>query len=282
MILRNDNIIKCKPFLKWAGGKQQIIKYMLKSVPNDFFCRTYYEPFLGGGSLFFALQPQKAILSDLNEHLILAYKYIRVYPELIADYLKVHKQNNSQNYYYRIRKTYNQTTKYSASQAARLIYLNKSCFNGIFRVNQKGKFNVPYGQRENPPLPTRSELKQISKILRNTQLSNESFEKVLVTIPQNAFVYLDPPYPPLNGTSFFTHYTVDRFNENDQKKLARIVYALHFRGCKFMLSNADTKLIRKLYNKFKITKIPVIRYITCKKIRHKVSEVIITNYEVMR
>lgn len=175
---------------------------------------------------------------------------------------------------------YNRSTNSAAAQAGRLIYLNKACFNGIFRVNQKGEFNVPYGKIQRPALPSPEELRSISRALKSTRLFAAPFEQVLLSLKRNDFVYLDPPYPPLNSTSCFNHYTPDRFSESDQRKLARLVKVLHYRGCLFMLSNADTKLIRHLYKKFKITKIPVIRYITCQKVRQKVRELVITNYEV--
>ena len=269
-----------KSFLRWAGSKRQIRSYLLAKLPRDINSRVYYEPFLGAGSLFFALRPKKAELSDVNEHLIYCYKCVRNFPDRIASYLEEHMRKNSESYYYQIRSLYNRTSHYIPVQAARLIYLNKACFNGIFRVNQKGEFNVPYGKIERPALPNAEELNSISRALKSAHLVDTPFEQVLLSLKRNDFVYLDPPYPPLNGTSCFNHYTPNGFTESDHRKLARLVKLLHWRGCLFMLSNADTKQTRSLYSKFKTTEIPVIRYITCKKVRHKVQELVITNYEV--
>jgi len=268
-----------KPFLKWAGGKQQIVKLLLQCLPADVENRTYREPFLGGGSLFFALQPKKAILSDANKHLIQCYKWVRDRPDLIAEYLQEHYKNNSEKYYYKIRELYNQSTN-STAQAARFIYLNKACFNGIFRVNKSGAFNVPYGKRQNPNLPNIHHLRDVSKVLASAEFTAKAFEKALEGVNKNDFIYLDPPYPPLNNTSCFTHYTCDKFMNKDQERLAGVVRDLDTAGCLFMVSNAHTQKIRQLYRQFNISPLSVTRFITCKSVRRKVEELIITNYEV--
>jgi len=268
-----------KPFLKWAGGKQQIVKHLLARLPGNVKERTYREPFLGGGSLFFALQPKKAVISDANEHLIHCYKWVRERPNLIAEYLRDHEQKNSEEYYYKVREFYNKATN-SAAQAARFIYLNKACFNGIFRVNMNGIYNVPYGKRKHPAFPSIDHLGNVSKALESATLLVKSFEDALRGVNKNDFVYLDPPYPPLNSTSYFTHYTSDKFNNKDQEKLASVVKDLDRTGCLFMISNADTERIQQLYKRFRIMPLSVTRFITCKSTRHKVDELVITNYEV--
>ena len=266
-----------EPFIRWAGGKQKIINKLLSFLPADIRSRNYKEPFLGAGSLFFAIQPENAILSDANEHLINCYRYIKSDSALVYRYLASHSRNTNKDYYYRIRKLYNESPP-SAAQSARFIYLNKTCFNGIFRVNKKNKFNVPYGWKEPPSLPSKAMLKKASIALKNAELLAWPFNSILNKVTANDFVYLDPPYPPLNGTSYFTHYTKERFGNDDQIQLAEFVYSISKIGAKFMMSNADTELIRELYNRYNIYDISVTRWITCKSKKHKVSELVITNY----
>ncbi len=241
--------------------------------------RKYHEPFVGAASLFLAVQPERAILSDANAHLIACYKWIRNSPDLVAEYLQKHRGNNSEKYYYQIRDLYNRTES-SAAQAARFVYLNKACFNGIFRVNTEGEFNVPYGKKEPPAIPTREELQAVGKLLKGTTLHARTFESALEDVEKGDFVYLDPPYPPLNGTAYFTHYTAERFGEADQKKLATAVKNLDKRGAKFMMSNADTKLIRRIYSGNTFFEVSVIRFVSCKAKKHKAKELIITNYSI--
>lgn len=277
MKINNDSDKKQKPFIKWAGGKQQLIGQLLSLLPKDILAKRYHEPFLGGGALFFSLQPKISYLSDANDHLVNCFQFVRENPELIYSYLKKHEALNSETYYYKMRQTYNKMG-YSFAQAARFIYLNKSCYNGIFRVNRKGKFNVPCGRKKTLAIPDRGALKRCSKILQTAKIFTASFESALEDVDSNDFIYLDPPYPPLNGTSYFTHYTKDKFGDLDQEKVASIVKSLDSEGCLFMVSNADTKKIRKLYKNFHVTSLSVTRFITCKKTRHRVKELIITNY----
>jgi DNA adenine methylase len=249
--LNGNPIPKIGPFLRWAGGKRQLRKVLLNFLPEDIGQRTYREPFLGGGSLFFALRPKTAILSDANEHLIRCYKFVRDEPSLVGRYLHSHSARDGEAYYYRVREEYNRS-EFSAAQAARFIYLNKTCFNGIFRVNSKGKFNVPYGGKESPAIPSGSDLISIATILKNTSLKASSYEKALENASKGDFIYLDPPYPPLNGTAYFTHYTIDRFSVQDQTNLADRVNELDRGRCLFMISNADTPVIRRLYRKYEL------------------------------
>jgi DNA adenine methylase len=275
----STTVAKVRPFLRWAGGKRQLRRVLLEFLPSDIDSRTYREPFLGGGSLFFALQPEAAVLSDANEHLIRCYEFVRDQPSRVARYLQFHALRNSESYYYKVRDEYN-VSHFSAAQAARFIYLNKTCFNGIFRVNTKGQFNVPYGWKESPAIPNKKELATVAVTLKNASLQASSFEKALKDSSRGDFIYLDPPYPPLNGTAYFTHYTSDRFSEQDQRRLATCIHGLDRSGCLFMISNADTPLIRRLYGKYQLVSLPVTRYLTCKSVRHKVKELVITNYEV--
>jgi len=238
----------------------------------------YREPFAGGAALFFALRPARAVLTDANEHLIRCYAHVRTRPTLISRYLAQHARRTSESYYYAVRDKYNQS-RFSAAQAARFIYLNKTCFNGIFRVNTHGTFNVPYGRKEPPALPTPSELQALARALRAATLRTARYTSILPTIGRDSFVYLDPPYPPLNGTAYFQHYTIDRFSMQEQERLAALVASLHKRGALFMMTNADLPLIRRLYKGFRFHPMRVTRYVSCKSQRHVVQELIITNYE---
>lgn len=266
-----------RPLLRWIGGKQQLLGDLLRHLPANIEELDYCEPFLGAGSLFFALAPSSARVSDLNGHLIDCYRCVRDNPDLIARYLGTHKSKDSSEYYYCQRDLYN-TGSLSAAQAARFIYLNKTCFNGVFRVNLQGKFNVPYGHKKTPAIPSLRELRDASAILMKADVRHETYEVAISAVGKGVFVYLDPPYPPLNGTSYFTHYTPDRFGVDDQRKLAGTVSALHERGGLFLMTNADTPLIRDLYRDFNIVRLPVTRFVTCKKKRHQVFELVITNY----
>jgi DNA adenine methylase len=268
-----------QPFLRWAGGKRQIVRELIDLLPADIDGRLYREPFLGAGALFFALRPKRAVLSDANDHLMKSYEYVRDDWKNVARYLGQHAVRNSQSYYYQVRKTYNGSA-YSAAQAARFIYLNKTCFNGIFRVNRKGQFNVPYGWKEPPAIPTADDLRKVADALCGAELQTASFESVLAGVAPRDFLFLDPPYPPLNGTAYFTHYTTGRFNRIDQEWLAGWVRRLDAKGCHFMMTNADTDKIRRLYRGFHFTRLPVTRFITCKSVRHKVKELVITNYDL--
>jgi DNA adenine methylase len=266
-----------RPFLRWAGGKSQIVDELLTLLPQDIHTRLYREPFLGGGALFFALRPTRAVLSDANEHLIRCYEYIRDDSNGVARYLQGHGSRNSESYYYKIRATYNKS-RYSAAQAARFIYLNKSCFNGIFRVNRKGQFNVPYGWKEPPAIPMASDLRRIAGALQGATLRTASFASMLADVSPDDFAFLDPPYPPLNETAYFTHYTTGRFNSVDQEWLAGWVRKVDAKGCPFMMTNADTDKIRRLYRGFRFVRLPVTRFITCKRNRYLVCELVVTNY----
>jgi DNA adenine methylase len=178
-----------------------------------------------------------------------------------------------------VRKLYNRSPR-GVARAARFLYLNRTCFNGVFRVNTNGEYNVPYGHKESPRFPSESELIQASAALERAVLEVQDYQTALLSAKRGHFVYLDPPYPPLNGTSYFTHYTADRFGEDDQKKVATIAKSLHERGCLFLLSNADTLTIRRLYRGFNVHRLSVTRWVTSSRRKHRVGELIITNYSV--
>lgn len=231
--------------------------------------------------MFFTLQPMASFLSDVNEDLIECYRRVRDDPKLVHRYLSQHASQNCDDYYYKIRDQYN-SSKPSTSQAARFIYLNRTCFNGIFRVNEKGEYNVPYGYKKSPVFPSCDELQAISKLLSYTTLESGTFDEVLEKNqpPAGDFVYLDPPYPPLNGTSYFTHYTASRFSWDDQEKVARMASQLTANGVLVMVSNANLESIRNLYSQWFFYPLPVVRWIAAHGKRYKVSELVITNYPV--
>jgi DNA adenine methylase len=268
-----------QPILRWAGGKRYLIQELLSHLPTQIEKRRYHEPFLGAGSLFFALNPQRAVLADANEHLVRCYEKVRDDPDGIAIYLREHARRTGEKYFYQVRRLYN-SSSFSTAQAARFVYLNRTCFNGIFRVNRQGEFNVPYGWKEPPPLPDRTHLREAGTALEKARLHAVPFEESLKYVRRNDFVYLDPPYPPLNGTANFTHYTADRFDTTDQARLAFEVRRLADLGALFMMSNADTHLVRRLYRGFAMTRLKVTRFITCKAVKHAVRELLITNYDV--
>ncbi len=272
--------IEPQPFLRWAGGKQRQATALARYLPPNLHNLRYVEPFAGAGSLFFRANPRVALLADLNPHLMQAYSQVRDNPRLVARMLKAYRRADSEDYYYQVRSEYNSSLRRaSATQAARFIYLNRTCFNGIFRVNRAGYFNVPYGKKHKPVFPSEEHLIAASRRLRRTQLRCQCFRDTLRQLKGNSFfVYLDPPYPALNGTSYFSHYTKDRFNEQDQKDLAALTTKLASAGVQLMLSNADTDLIRHLYADFNITTLSVTRSITCKSSKVQVRDLVVTNY----
>lgn len=232
--------------------------------------------------MFFALAPKTAHLSDANSELMACYEQVREKPELMYKYLRSHLSKTSEEYYYRIRDQYNRSRfRQSAAQAARFIYLNRTSFNGIYRVNLKGEYNVPYGFKEPPPMPTLDQLRVASKLLKNAALSDKSFDEALSGNAPEAgdFLYLDPPYPPLDTTTAtFAHYTKARFSWEDQERVAEIGNRLAQRGCYVMVSNLDTEAVRKLYRGWSITALPVARFISANGHRYKAGELVITRY----
>lgn len=279
MEVRNQQprFVQVRPILRWVGGKQLLIKQLLRYCPLDARERRYYEPFLGGASLFLALNPKAAFLSDANSQLINAYRQICKHPVKVAKLFQQMSEKDSTKFYYSTRTLYN-GARSSVLQTARFLYLNRTCFNGIFRVNKINKFNVPYGHKAKPWFPNSAELRAFAGAFRYARIFVEDYQQALTRPRSGDFVYLDPPYPPLNGTSNFAHYTMDRFGVQNQHDLADQVKELDQRGCLVMVTNADTKLIRKLYRGLNLHTIEVTRYVTCKAIRHQVRELVISNY----
>ncbi len=269
-----------RPFLKWAGGKGRLIQQYIPYFPTYF--KTYYEPFLGGGSVFFYLherQPAKAFLTDINAELITTYLCVRDDVEKLIDLLKEHQLQHSKDYYYRIRTTIEST---ELKKAARLIYLNKTCFNGLYRENSKGEFNVPMGKYKKPNICDFSNLRLASIALQSAEIEIRSFEKVLNYASNSEdFVYFDPPYYPVSTTSNFTSYSRYAFNENEQYRLRDVFVELAQRGVRVMLSNSDTSFIRNLYKDFHIYTILAGRAINSNaKKRGKINELLVSSYSI--
>lgn len=272
-----------RPFLKWAGGKRQLLPEIKKYVPKKY--NTYYEPFLGGGAILFYLQPKHATINDSNTELINCYEVIRdSLDELIED-LKKHE--NEESYYYEMREL-DRTSTYKdnynkVKRASRILYLNKTCYNGLFRVNSHGQFNVPFGRYKNPNILDEAVLRAVNKYLNNNKVKvfNADFEKSVLDAKKGDFVYFDPPYDPVSQTASFTGYDVNGFDKEEQKRLKSVFDDLTSRGCQALLSNADTDFIVDLYgSRYKIEKIAATRAINSNALkRGKITEVLIRNYE---
>jgi len=273
-----------KPFVKWAGGKRQLMSELEKNFPTKF--GTYLEPFLGGGAVMFDLLTKapnlKCNVSDLNSDLVLAYVTIRDRSEKLIESLENHSKNyhkDSTGYYYEVRK---QEPKNQIDKVSRLLFLNKTCFNGLYRVNSKGKFNVPLGRYTNPNIVNRENLQSVSKILQSEKIkiSCRDFSSIIKDAKKGDFVYFDPPYQPVSDTASFTSYTHRDFTEDDLERLADLADQLNSKGCNVMLSNSNSKTVKKMFSSgWRIKEIKANRAINSnsqKRTGHK--EIIIKNY----
>jgi DNA adenine methylase len=264
-----------KPFIRWVGGKRQLLPELLPRVPDNYNC--YWEPMLGGGALFFALQPEVAHISDCNFELINAYQHIQNHPHDLIEELKNYP--NEEDFYYAIRENHDPETP--LKRAARFVYLNKTCFNGLYRVNKQGKFNVPYGHRKNIDVVSEENILACNQLLNTgkVHIGLSDFSNVAKLATKNDFVYLDPPYVPLSVTSSFTQYTVDGFNESDQERLLNMCNELTEKNVKWMQSNSSAPLVYDLYKDYTIEEVTAKRNISASVSGRKpVKEVIIKNY----
>lgn len=293
--MKSDTLVRGKfnplvrPFLKWAGGKRQLLPEIVKYVPKMTSKHTYYEPFLGGGALLFELQRPKAVINDRNKELINCYKVIRDSLDELMEELSKDKYSNSETSYYEMRDLDRSTKKYEilseVEKAARIIYLNKTCYNGLFRVNSQGQFNVPFGRYKNPNFLDDAVLRAVNKYLNsnNITLLNHDFEEAVKDAKRGDFVYFDPPYDPVSQTASFTGYDVNGFNRDQQKRLKKVFDDLHKRECKVMLSNSCTDFILDLYKDYQdtIIKVKATRSINSNALkRGRVDEVLVLNYEI--
>ena len=270
------------PVLKWVGGKRQLLDVLIPLLPDR--VTTYCEPFVGGGALFFELQPGTAYVNDINDELIRVYKVIKSDVESLITTLQEFK--NEADYYYTIRDWDRDKVKYSMltdiEKAARILYLNKTCYNGLFRVNSAGEFNSPYGNYRNPNIVNAQQLRAVSSFLNTTtvHLTSVDYEEVLRTLPRGTFVYLDPPYDPISDTSSFTGYVKGGFTRDEQTRLRECCDELDRRGLKFLLSNSATDFIKEQYAAYNITIVQAKRAInSIATKRGEIDEVLVRNYE---
>lgn len=273
-----------KPYLKWAGGKRQLLPEIRNYFPERI--DKYYEPFLGAGAVLFDLQPKKAIVNDFNSQLILTYSVIKHHVDELIEALRTHQKNNSKEYYYEVRAQDRDPVEFEhlseIEKAARLIFLNKTCYNGLYRVNSQGLFNVPYGRYKNPAICEEPVLQAVHSYLQKNEIEilNEDFASVTRDTNQRSFVYFDPPYHSPDNTNF-TGYQANGFGENEQIRLRDTYLDLTERGVKCLLSNSDTEFIREIFNddRFEIISVHAKRAINSNSAgRGEVNEVLIKNW----
>lgn len=267
------------PILKWVGGKRQLLSEIMPLINKN--CSTYVEPFVGGGAVFFELQPKKAIINDFNSELINVYQVVRDNVEELISALEKHNELNSEEYFYEVRgidRTEQFQEMTDVEKAARIIYLNKTCFNGLYRVNAAGHFNSPYGKYKNPNIVNATTLRAMSKYLNkgNIVIRQGDYKEALKGLRKGAFVYLDPPYMPISTSSSFTGYTENGFSYDHQVELKKECDKLRKKGIAFLQSNSDCPEIRDLYKDYEIITVQARRNINSNaKKRGEINEVLI-------
>jgi DNA adenine methylase len=270
------------PVVKWVGGKRQLLPVIKKNLPKKY--NSYCEPFLGGGAVLFNIQPRKAIVNDLNSELMNVYNVIKNnIDELILD-LKKHK--NESDYFYKMRELDRDKKKYNqlsdVKKASRILYLNKTCFNGLFRVNNAGEFNTPFGKYKNPNIVNENTLRAVNSYFNEVEITfhSKDYQKVLDSLKKNSFVYLDPPYDPVSDTSSFTGYNKGGFNQDEQIRLKECCDSLDDNGIKFLLSNSATEFIKELYKNYNPQIVKAKRSINSVSTkRGQVDEILVKNYD---
>ncbi|KXT75642.1 Methyl-directed repair DNA adenine methylase [Streptococcus sp. DD12] len=272
-----------QPFTKWTGGKRQLLSVIKSLMPEKY--NNYFEPFVGGGALFFDLAPEIAYINDLNGELINCYQQIKDNPSGLIELLVSHKVNNSKEYYLDLRSADRDgrlNLMSDTERAARILYMLRVDFNGLYRVNSKNQFNVPYGRYKNPKIVDEPLILAISDYLNHNAITilNNDFETAVEKVKTGDFVYFDPPYIPLSETSAFTSYTHEGFSYEDQVRLRDTFKKLDEKGAYVMLSNSSSPLVRELYKEFQIYTVEATRTNGAKSTsRGKISEIIVTNYE---
>lgn len=278
----SNTSIKLKPVTKWVGGKRKLLPELHQLKPNTY--NNYYEPFFGGGAFLFDLMPENAVINDQNSELINVYRIIKESPKELIELLTQHKENNSKEYYLDLRAADRDgriDAMNDVEKAARIMYMLKVDFNGLYRVNSKGQFNVPYGRYKNPSIVDAENIMNVSSYFNSNNITilEGDFATAVESAQNNDLVYFDPPYIPLNVTSNFTAYTADGFDDKDQIRLRDIFFDLANKGVNVMLSNSDTELTRELYKDAVIHEVMVGRAINSDATkRGKISELIITSY----
>ena len=278
---------KYQPFIKWVGGKRGLLKQLLPLFPKEF--KNYHEPFLGGGAVFFELyslgylKDKKIYLSDINSELINTYNVVKDNPIDLISNLEIYKEKHSKDFYYETRALDRENGFLKTSElerATRFIYLNKTCFNGLYRVNKKGFFNTPIGSYKNPNIADKDTILSASNALQNAIITNQSFVKVIEDSDKDDLVYFDPPYYPLNVTSSFTAYDSNCFLDNEQFELFEAFEILADKKTKVLHSNSDSSFIKDLYNKYDTSIVTANRFINSNSSgRGKINEVLIRSKE---
>ena len=270
------------PVVKWVGGKRQLLDALLPLLPSHI--ASYCEPFVGGGALLFKLQPEKAWINDINSELMQMYEVIRDDAETLIQLLAQH--TNEAEHFYAVRDWDRDKKKYASltktEKAARIIYLNKTCYNGLFRVNSAGEFNTPFGSYKNPNIVNAPTIKAVSRYFQQAEItfSCRDYAQVLAEVQRGTFVYLDPPYDPVSDTSNFTGYARGGFSHDDQIRLRECCDDLDRRGIKFMLSNSATDFIRDQYRQYRIKTVQAKRAVNSDATkRGQIDEVVVRNYE---
>ena len=276
-----EHIAHAAPVVKWVGGKRQLLPQILPLIPKRM--SAYCEPFLGGGAVLFALQPRRALVNDLNQDLITVYRVIKENADALIEHLSRHE--NTPEYFYRIRDLDRDRPAYAAlsdvEKASRLLYLNKTCYNGLFRVNASGAFNSPYGHYRRPNIVNEQTIRGVSRYFNSCDITffSEDFAAVLDRVPRGGFVYLDPPYDPVSDTASFTGYNRGGFGREEQVRLKACCDALTARGVKFLLSNSATPFIRELYSSYHVSIVQARRAVNSVASRRgAIEEVLVRNY----
>ena len=283
MKIKEIKEVTLQPFTKWTGGKRQLLPVIRELMPKTY--NRYFEPFVGGGALFFDLAPKDAVINDFNAELINCYQQIKDNPQELIEILKVHQEYNSKEYYLDLRSADRDERIDMMSEvqrAARILYMLRVDFNGLYRVNSKNQFNVPYGRYKNPKIVDENLISAISTYMNNNQIEIKKgdFEKAVLDVQTGDFVYFDPPYIPLSETSAFTSYTHEGFSYDDQVRLRDTFKTLSDAGAYVMLSNSSSFLVEELYRDFNIHYVEATRTNGAKSSsRGKISEIIVTNYE---
>jgi DNA adenine methylase len=279
MIMSKNKLVA--PFLKWVGGKRQIMPEIVKHLPKNI--KTYIEPFIGGGAVLFFLQPKKAIINDFNSELVNVYRIVRDNLEDLIIDLRKHK--NESDYFYKLRGV-DRTDEFKKmtdiEKASRVIYLNKTCFNGLYRVNNSGEFNAPFGKYKNPNIVNEPTLRAVSYYLNENdiQMENTDYEEIIKAAGKNSFVYLDPPYHPISESSNFTGYVQGGWAVEDQLRLKKACDELTKRGVKFLQSNSSADLIKEQYKDYIVCTVKASRSINSDgEKRGEIEELLIRNYE---
>jgi len=282
-VLETEPVREPSPFIKWVGGKGKLLSQLVPLLPSGVERMRHVEPFSGGAAMFFARRPERAVLADFNPSLVDTYLAVRDEVESVIGELEGLSMQHASGSYYGVRDRYNGSPRSAHTRSARaamFIYLNKTCFNGLHRVNRRGEFNVPEGRYKNPRILDEAGLRAASRALKSAEIKHAGFEALLEYARPGDFVYLDPPYEPVSQTASFTAYAAgDGFSRADQTRLRDVVAELDRRGCKLMLSNSDVPFIRELYGKFRIDVVAAARAINCDgRGRGLVSEVVVRNY----